>query len=365
MKRLLIVLFCIFSVFAAYATDAEANECIKEAAELHNKKSFRKAAARYMDAVLLADTPALKANALIAASLSYRNAKLYGKEFDCIERLIKEHIAHVDFQRAIDRQFEIADTFFDGHRDTAVFWLPFIKDSDRTREFYEAALQNASCAKQAPNAKLRLGNIYLDDNKPEQALPFFREIISMHPETEAARYASLELMYTYMQLARRGDGDGAWSRLAKSALTDFLAQYPNDPEVPWAKKALDEINTLDAKRMHGLGAYYHRTGRDDLAERYLARVIRDHGETEDAKPSERLLAQIDEDYTPPPPDAPRKEKYVHTFKRNTIPIERNPILVVPENSDGKWLLPIRDLKADIHLDSNKDVPERMVNKDEF
>ena len=134
---------------------------------------------------------------------------------------------------------------------------------------------------------------------------------------------------------------------------------------PGQKKALDEINTLDAKRMHGLGAYYHRTGRDDLAERYLARVIRDHGETEDAKPSERLLAQIDEDYTPPPPDAPRKEKYVHTFKRNTIPIERNPSLVVPENSDGKWLLPIRDLKADIHLDSNKDVPERMVNKDEF
>ena len=347
------------------ATDAEANNFIKEAVKYREEKSFKDAAEAYMKAVLMADTAVLKANALISASICYRNAELYGKEFECIERLLKEHIAHVNFQRAVERQFEIANAFFNGHRDVAVKWLPFIKDTDRTVEFFETALKNASCAKEAPEAKLRLGTIYQEREEAEKAIAMFREVISMHPETTSARYAGLELIHTYMYLARRGDGDGAWSKLAMGALKDFLEKYPNDPEVPWAKKSLEEINSIDAKRLHGIGKFYHRTGRDDLAERYLARVIRRHGATEDAKESEQLLAKINKNYTPPPPNAPRKEKYVYTFQRNTIPIEREPIMIVPENSNGKWLLPVRNLKKDVIPATNNVSAERNLNKNEF
>ena len=78
-----------------------------------------------------------------------------------------------------------------------------------------------------------------------------------------------------------------------------------------------------------------------------------------------LLAKINKDYTPPPPDAPRKEKFVYTFQRNTIPVEREPIMVVPENSDGKWLLPVRNLKKDVIPATNNVSAERNVNKNEF
>lgn len=347
------------------ASDAEANNFIQKAVKLRETKSFKKAAEAYMKAVLMADTDVLKANALISAAVCFRNAELYGKEFDCIERLLKEHIAHVNFQRAVDRQYEIADCFFNGHRDVAVSWLPFIKDADRTVEIYEAALKHASCSKHAPDAKLRLGTIYQEQDNAEKAIAMFREILSMHPETQAARYAYLELIHTYLYLARRGDGDGGWSRLAIGALKDFLAKYPEDPEVPWAKKSLEEIRTLDAKRLHAIGEYYHRIGRNDLAERYLARVIRDHGATENSKASERLLAKISKDYKAPPANAPRKPKYVYTFKRNTIPIEQEPIMVVPENSGGKWLLPIRDLKKNVVPETKNNAAERNGDKNEF
>lgn len=352
-------------VISLSATDAEANQIIQEAARLREKKSFKKAAETYMKAVLMADSTVVKANSLISATVCYRNAKLYGKEFDCIERLLKEHIAQVNFQRAVERQYEIADDFFKGHRDTAVAWLPFIKDADRTVEFYEKALKNASCAKEAPEAKLRLGRIYQEQNKAEKAIVLFREILTMHAESEAARYAGLELIHTYIYLARGGDGDGAWSKLAIAALKDFLEKHPNDPEVPWAKQSLEEINRLEAKRLHAIGEYYHRTGRDDLAERYLARVIRDYGATENSVASERLLAKINKKYTPPAANAPRKQKYAYTFQRNTIPLEREPILTVPENSDGKWLLPVQNLKHNVAVDANDKVPERKVDKNEF
>lgn len=353
--------FFFLSVMSLAASDTEANQFIREASVQRENESFRKAAETYMKAVMMADSQVIKANALISAAICFRNAKLYGKEFDCIERLLKEHISHVNFQRAVERQYEIADDFFNGHRDVAVPWLPFIKDADRTVEFYEAALKNASCAKQAPDAKLRLGRIYQEQSKPEKAIAMFREILTMHPETKSARYASLELIHTYIYLVRSGDGDGIWSKSARNALNDFLKKYPTDPEVPWAKQSLEEINRLEAKRLYAIGKYYHRMGRNDLAERYLAQVIREHGATEDSKESERLLAEINKNYKQPPADALRKEKFVHTFQRNTIPLEQEPVMVVPENSDGKWLLPVRDLKKNVIENTS----ERKVNTNEF
>jgi hypothetical protein len=32
------------------------------------------------------------------------------------------------------------------------------------------------------------------------------------------------------------------------------------------------------------------------------------------------------------------------YDRANIPVQASPVLIVPENSGGKWLLPIRDLE---------------------
>ena len=40
-------------------------------------------------------------------------------------------------------------------------------------------------------------------------------------------------------------------------------------------------------------------------------------------------------------------------------------MIVPENSDGKWLLPIRNLKQNVVVDANEKAPERKVDKNEF
>jgi len=367
MRRFLILLplFGVFFALTLRGSDEEANAYIREAESLKKDKSFVSAAEKYLAAAKFADTPVIQANAIQNASLCYRNAKLYGKEFDCLERLLKQYISFVDFERAVMREYEIANDFYNGHRDVVYSWLPFIKDADRTTEIYEAALKNAACTDLSPEARLRLGDLYLTKNETEKAIAAYRQILTLHAGTREARYAALELARLYLERARRGDGDGAWTRMAMAALKDFLEKHPNDPEAPWAKKALDEVNALDAARVYALGRYYHRTGRDDLARRYLVRVIRTHGASEQSIPSERLLAEIDKTYVPPDENAPREAPYEHKFDRHTIPMERNPIMVVPENSEGKWLLPIRDLAPDIHVDSREAVPPGKVDLNDF
>lgn len=338
--------------------DASALEVFQKALELEREGEYRKAGKRYLDAELLTSDKTVKANALTCAARSYRQAELYGKEFDCIERLISEHMSRIDFTGAVNREYEIADAFYRGHRDVMFEWLPFIKDSDRFLECSEAALRNAPCAEAAGAVRLRLARMYLTKQKTDQSIEKFKEVLQLHPGTDSAYYAELGLADVYCQLAERGDGDGRWATLALDQLDLFEKTYPEAPEIQWVKEQRLAIDKIQAKRLHDLARYHHRNGRDDLAEHYLNQVVQRYGETDHAIPSEKLLAEIDETYEAPPDAMPRKDPAHYDFVRNPIPIEDSDLLITPENSDGKWLLPIRDLKKDIKTDSRESYEER-------
>ena len=338
--------------------DADALKVFQKGLDLEREGEYRKAAKRYLDAELLTSDKTVKANALINAARSYRQAELYGREFDCIERLIKEHMNRIDFSQAVNREYEIADAFYRGHRDAMFEWLPFIKDSDRFLECSEAALNNAPCSESAGAVRLRLGGMYLEKQKPDKAIEKYKEVIQLHPGTDSAYYAELGLADVYCQLAERGDGDGRWAALAIEQLDHFVETYPEAPEIQWVKEQRLAIDKIQAKRLHDLAKYHHRNGRDDLAEHYLNQVVQRYGETEHAIPSEELLAKIDETYEAPPAAMQRKDPAHYDFVRNPIPLEDSDLLIVPENSDGKWLLPIRDLKKDIRTDSRESYEER-------
>lgn len=345
--------------------DASALEVFQKGLDSEREGDYRKAAKRYLAAELLTSDKTVKANALSNAARAYRQAELYGKEFDCIERLISEHMGRIDFTGAVNREYEIADAFYKGHRDAMFEWFPFIKDSDRFLECSEAALKNAPCSEAAGPVRLRLGGMYLEDQKPEKAIEKYKEVLTLHPGTDSAYYAELGLADVYCQLAEHGDGDGNWAKLAIEQLDHFSEKYPEAPEIQWVKEQRLAVDKVQAKRLHDLAKYHHRNGRDDLAERYLNQVVQRYGETEHAIPSEQLLAEIDETYEAPPVNMPRKDPAHYDFVRNPIPLEDADLLITPEGSDGKWLLPIRDLKKDNRTDSRESYEERAGSDEKY
>ena len=341
----------------AVADDAEASESLSKASILDKAGDYRSAGDEYMAAQLFADTPVMKANALMAAAKAYRSAGYYFKEFDCIERLIKGHPGKFSFTEAVEREYQIGDEFFNGHRDLPFSWIPFIKDENKCIDVYEAALRNAPCFERAPDTRLRLGRILLDDQKPDKAIVCFKDTIKLHPETMASKYASLELCSTLLQLSRKGDGDGKYSTQALEAFDQFVARYPKDPERPWIDRAREEVKGIIAKRINGLAEYYHRLGKDEVAERYLTQVIKEYPSTEPVNKSEDMLAKIDESYKVSP-DRKAFMPEPRFYQKANLPAQEAPIIEVPENSDGKWLLPIKDLKYGIKSDSREKAPAK-------
>ncbi len=329
------------------ADEKAALEAFSTGRELENQRKFLSAADSYLESDLQADDPVQKVNALISAARAYRKGRKYGAEFDCLQKLAQGHVTRINYYEVIKRQFEIADLFFQGHRDYYLSWLPFIRKDDRTIEIYEAALKNAPCSEEAPEAMLRLGRIYLDNNNPEQAIRHFSEIIKLHPDSEQARYAALELSSALLQLAQRGDGDGKNAQQAIEAFDAFLAKHPDDPKSEWVKRSRDEVYNIIAARLCSIGKFYKDNGKFDVAQRYFTSVIKDYPQTKSTVEAEEMLAEINEEYKVKGLDwTPEKR----VFREQAFPRENADTLHVP-GAGSRWLLPIRDAREGL-IDRN-------------
>ncbi len=327
--------------FHLSAGDAESRVLFNQAAEEEKAGKYQAAAEDYKAAEHYADDTVLKVNALQKAAGAYRKANLLYKEFECHESLLNAFPSSIDFPATVQREYELATLFYQGRRDPALSWMPWIKDKDRARETFEAVLKHAPFAKFAPEMRLRLGKLYIEENKIDEAIKAFRDIVKMYPKSKEVKFAEFELANILIQKARRGDGDGTYVRQAQDALRKIIEKYPEDKEVGWAKEMLAEADQIAARRLYGLAKFYHRMDRDEAAQGYLNDLIRTYPENQVSDDAEELLGKMNEEYKPT--GIERKEGFVVQYTPEPMPHEKDKILIVPENSNGKWMLPIEDL----------------------
>ena len=124
---------CLFT-FNAYADDKEAQSELKEAAEEYKAGNYYDAAKAYEGAVLYADSTDIKFEALKKAADAYGKAGQKYKQFKCIDELIIGFPDRIDLARLVEKEYEIANDFAKGHRDTPLSWLPWIKGENKATE---------------------------------------------------------------------------------------------------------------------------------------------------------------------------------------------------------------------------------------
>ncbi len=340
----LILLFSIVSVQLS-ADDAGAAKAFNAGLEAYNAQDYIDAAEYFAEAELLADATDLKFRSAMREIESYREAGYKGKEFDAIEKVIKTYPTRIDYNQLVARQFAIGDAYFHGYADPA-FWslrfIPWLTDKSRMTEVYECALAHAPFAPAGANARLRLAVHYLKKNENEKAIKLLKELIRCYPKSEAARYGMLELGNAFTEMSLAGDGDGKNFDEAMTIFREFRDLYPDLSENEWVAQCEVNARKAYAQRLHNIAEFYHREGRNEPAEVYLLEVMRRFPDTEAAVKSEKLLTQLDKTYFPEQitPEIPPAYPKYELLK---FPKETQKLLLAPENSNGKFLLPIYDL----------------------
>ena len=344
--------------------DVKVNEKFQAGLKEYKAGKYVSAADEFSDAEFLARDIEMKAEAAKEAMQCYRKAKLLYKEFQVIERLLNRYPAHVDFAKLVDREYEIADAYHKGHRDPEFWtlrWIPWLEGPDRTQEMVEKALKHAPFSQKAPEAKLRLAVLLLEEGKTPEGLKQLRGLVKDYPQSKYCKYAYLELGNALFQLSKAGDGDGKYNNEALSVFKAFKKKYPKAAEIDWVNKCLLRSKDIQAKRLLGIAKFYKRIGRTAPAERYLNDILVKYPDSKSAEASEEILSEIDKSYVPEGFRPPLKNRY-QKYDVIPIPSQTSRIIMVPENSNGKYLYPIRDLGIKKPEEKNKGEDEDKDNK---
>ena len=327
------------------AKDMKSTEKFQAGLKKYKAGDYVGAADKFLDAEFLSRSINMKAAAAKEAMKSYRKANLLYKEFTIIERLLNAYPAEVNFGKLVEREYVICDKYYNGHRDPEFWslrWIPWLVGPDRSEEMLKKTLKHAPFSKSAPKAKLRFAVLLIESSKVLPGLIQLRELIKDYPKSKYCKFAYLELGNALFQLSLTGDGDGRYNNEALSVFAKFIETYPKAPEIDWIKKCLLRSKDIQAKRLLGIAEFYKRMGRTAPAERYLNDILVKYPDSKSAEKSEEILSQIDKSYIPEGFRPALKSRY-QKFDVIPIPSQTSRIIMVPENSKGKYLFPIKDL----------------------
>ena len=347
----LLMLLCLVAVSAAsalFADDAEASKLFDEGRQDYLDGSYYSAGKVFAEAEKRADSNVIKANSLLAQVGAWRMCELYYREFKAIEKLLTLYPEYADFGPMVDREFELGELYAQGKREPA-FWslrfIPWLVDEDHAEEIFKRALARAPFAKFSAKAHLRLAYIYDRAGRVKESIEQLREIVRDYPQSEQHKLAMLALAEGLLELSRRGDGDGSYIREAADVLARFNERYPDAEEREWARRKLLEAKDIQAKRLYDMAIFYRKSGRQEAAERYLARIISELPDSKYAAESELLLVELDNSYVPGdfPPDP---ESRLPKIKAHSLPPEARHILISPGVGDHHFMTPVYDLKRD-------------------
>jgi len=338
----------VMSAASLRGDDAEASRLYEEGRKLYLDGSYYRAGGVFSDVEEKAESNAIKANALLAQVGAWRMCELYYREFKAIEKLLTLYPEYADFSAMVEREYEIGEEFARGKREPA-FWalrfVPWLTDEDHSEEVFRRALDRAPFSPFGAKARLRLAYAYDRDGKIRKSVEELREIVRDYPNDPQHKYAMLALAEGLLELSRHGDGDGSIVREAAEVLARYNERYPDSGEKDWARRKLLNAKDIQAKRLYDMAEFYRKSGRQEAAERYLARVVSEFPDSRSAATSEEELMELDKSYVPGD-FLPDPETRLPKIRSYSLPQEAHHILISPGVGDHHYLVPVYDLKRD-------------------
>ncbi len=348
--RTLLILSAWSLLGVAFANDAEAQRLYDAGYQLYRDGKYYDAGKKFEDAELEADEPLIRSNSLLAQIGAWRMCEMPYREFTAIEKLLQLYPEYADFANLTRREYEIAELYYQGKREPAFWhlrWIPWLDNGDKSMEIYTKALERAPFSEWAPAARLRLAYLLDQDGKKRESVAQLEKFVADYPSSDLYRYALLSLANGYLNLSERGDGDGRFITQAYERLLEFQKKFPEAPENEWVQRMILAYRDAQAKRLYEMAKFYEKQGRQDAAERYLAKVLIEYPDSVSAPDSEKMLVELDDTFIPADVSASTAER-LPKLKSYQTPTEASRVLLMPGQNNNHYLIAVPDLTGEVN-----------------
>ena len=342
------VLLLLFAVLTLQASDNTAAAAYSEGYSLYQNRDYYNAAKKFEESERQADSPAIKANSLLARAGAWKMCGMIYRELECIDALLTRYPEYADYKVQSERLFEIGDLYYAGTREPAYWhfrWIPWLNNGDKTIDIYKKALERAPFSPSAARARLRLAYLLDKDGRVKESIEHLRIIVKDFPKSEEYRYSILALAEGLFLRAEHGDGDGRLAKEAYEMLKLYEKKYPKTDEMTWVKRRILQYQDSQAQRLFEMAEYYERHNRKEASKRYYSNIISKYPLSKLAPDAEHKLIALDPTFTPGKftKDPDSRLPQLRAYK---IPQEASRVLISPGiDKNTHFLRPVMDLKG--------------------
>jgi outer membrane protein assembly factor BamD (BamD/ComL family) len=239
--------------------------------------------------------------AMNLAGQSLLNDGEYWKAYDWFERQISNYPNGAFFERALDREFTIADAFLKGRKRKVwkVFRLPAKEDGV---DMLLRIAAHAPGTDIAERSLLRVGDYYFEDQAWAEAMDVYDQFVRDNPYSARRPYAMLQAARSQFLSFRGIRWDVTPLREAMARYRVFAAAYPRQAKEENVADILREIQETLSHKLYETGAFYERTKYPAAAVYYYRQAVDSYPDTEWAKASASRLEVLGP--IPSPHEAP-------------------------------------------------------------
>lgn len=186
--------------------------------------------------------------------------------FEKYQTIVKEYPNYDKFNQVIEAQYQLAQDLQNGAR-LRLFWgvFPGFRSLETAVEYYETVVRNARYSDYAAPALMNIAEISIKRNNTDEAIYALDRLISNYPQNILNDKAYYKIARTYQDIVQGSSYDQESTTAAMNYFEDYLALFPDAPQVADAERGLQETKNTLAKSKYDIGEYYYVIKRNDRA----------------------------------------------------------------------------------------------------
>jgi outer membrane assembly lipoprotein YfiO len=229
--------------------------------------------------------------ALMLAAEAQMDRGRYFSAFEWLERLLNEYPSGPFFDRALSREYEIAEAFLRGRKRRVLGLLRF-SATEEGLEILVRIAEHAPASAIARKAVLRIGDHHYGKRQYAEAAEAYDQFVRLFAKSRQAEYASLQAARATLRTFKGLDFDDTPLLEAQQRFRTFAERYPEAAKRLNVAGTLRQIAETRGQKAFETARFYARTRGPKPAAFYYGLTIRDYPDTEWAAKARRALREM-------------------------------------------------------------------------
>ncbi len=224
-----------------------------------------------------------------------------------LEELDKPYEAYLAFRKVIqsypnskrineviEREYNIGEYFLNRENKKLLGVSVYDFVNHPSVEIFQSIVKETPYSEYAARAQYKLGVIFIQLSRFEQAREAFQKVIDDYSDSRWATPAKYQLALVTAQAFPGTDYDSSYLEKAAQRLDEFIKEHP---EAMISKKAQEQLNQLrdkEAQKIFEVALFYKKQKRSQSAKIYLEKVINNYSDTGYYQEAKQMLNELED-----------------------------------------------------------------------